>query len=237
MVMGAVGSTTLDIVAESAPPRAAALVLSGVHKSYGPRAVLAGADLAVESGTLVSITGANGAGKTTLLRLAAGLLAPDSGRVTVCGLDSESDGGAYRSRIGFMSAGDRGLYPRLTVARNLEFAARLGMLERRRLRPAVDEAIDRFGLGELAGRRADRLSTGQRQRVRLAASLIHGPDLVLLDEPANSLDDAGIASLADALADITLRGGAVVSCVPSGAELTLPADRRYAVRDGVLEPA
>jgi ABC-2 type transport system ATP-binding protein len=237
MVMGAAGSTTLDAIAESAPPRAVALDVRGVHKSYGTRAVLAGVELTVDSGTLVSITGANGAGKTTLLRLAAGLLAPDSGSVTVCGLDSERNGGAYRSRIGFLSAGDRGLYPRLTVARNLEFAARLGMLERRRLRPAVEEAIDRFGLGELAGRRADRLSTGQRQRVRLAATLIHDPDLILLDEPANSLDDAGIASLEDALADVTLRGGAVVSCVPSGAEETLGADRRYAVRDGVLEPA
>jgi heme ABC exporter ATP-binding subunit CcmA len=237
MVMGALGSTTLDPVAESAPPRAAALVLSGVHKRYGARAVLAGVELTVDSGTLVSITGANGAGKTTLLRLAAGLLAPERGSITVCGLDPERDGGAYRSRIGFLSAGDRGLYPRLTVARNLEFAARLGMLERRRLRPAVEEAIERFGLDELARRRVDRLSTGQRQRVRLAATLIHDPDLVLLDEPANSLDDAGIASLEEALADVTLRGGAVVSCVPSGAEGRLAADRAYAMVEGVLEPA
>jgi ABC-type multidrug transport system ATPase subunit len=198
--------------------------------------VLAGVELTVDSGTLVSITGANGAGKTTLLRLAAGLLGPDSGSISVCGLDSEQDGGAYRSRIGFLSAGDRGLYPRLTVAGNLEFAARLGMLERRRLRPAVEEAIDRFALGELAGRRVDRLSTGQRQRVRLAVSLIHDPGLVLLDEPANSLDDAGIASLERALADVTLRGGAVVSCVPTGAWETLAADRRYAMSQGVLEP-
>jgi ABC-2 type transport system ATP-binding protein len=236
MVMGALGSTTLDPVVESAPPRAAALALRGVHKSYGTRVVLAGVELTVDSGTLVSITGANGAGKTTLLRLAAGLLGPDSGSISVCGLDSEHDGGAYRSRIGFLSAGDRGLYPRLTVAGNLEFAARLGMLERRRLRPAVEEAIDRFALGELAGRRVDRLSTGQRQRVRLAATLIHDPGLVLLDEPANSLDDAGIASLEGALADVTLRGGAVVSCVPSGAGETLAADRRYAMSQGVLEP-
>jgi ABC-2 type transport system ATP-binding protein len=235
--MGALGSTTLDPVAESAPPRAAALALRGVHKSFGRRSVLAGVDLTVDSGTLVSITGANGAGKTTLLRLAAGLLAPDRGSIAVCGLDSERDGDAYRSSIGFLSAGDRGLYPRLTVARNLEFAARLGMLERRRLRAAVDEAIERFELEELAGRRVDRLSTGQRQRVRLAATLIHDPDLVLLDEPANSLDDTGIASLGEALAGVTLRGGAVVSCVPSGAEETLSADRRYAVCEGVLEAA
>jgi ABC-2 type transport system ATP-binding protein len=237
MVMGALGSTTLDPVAESAPPRSAALALRGVHKSYGSRAVLAEVDLTVDSGTLVSITGPNGAGKTTLLRLAAGLLAPDRGSISVCGLDSERDGGDYRGRIGFLSAGDRGLYPRLTVAGNLEFAARLGMLGRRRLRPAVGEAIDRFGLGELAARRVDRLSTGQRQRVRLAATLIHDPDLVLLDEPANSLDDMGIATLEEALAGVTLRGGAVVSCVPSGADGTLAADRRYAMGRGGLEPA
>lgn len=191
----------------------------------------------VESGQLVSITGSNGAGKTTLLRIAAGLVGLERGTVTVRGLDPEREAGAYRSCIGFLSAGDRSLYPRLTVRQNLEFAARLGMLERRRLRPAVEEGIERLELGELAKRRVDRLSTGQRQRVRLAMTLIHDPDLVLLDEPTNSLDDQGLQLLGGALASVIVRGGAVLSCAPSGIAEVLAVDRRYMMRNGALEPA
>lgn len=240
MVMGALDHRTLDPFADTGmrptPPGPAALELRGVERSYGSRPVLNGVDLTVEAGQLVSIVGANGAGKTTLLRVAAGLVAPERGSVTGRGLDAERDAGAYRSRIGFLSAGDRGLYPRLSVGRNLELAARLGMLRRRRLRPAVDAAIERLGLGELATRRVDRLSTGQRQRVRLAMTLIHDPDLVLLDEPMNSLDDQGLCLLGGALAGVILRGGAVVSCAPSGVAEVLAVDRRYAMLEGVLEP-
>jgi ABC-type multidrug transport system ATPase subunit len=239
--MGVFGQRALDPL--SAPgarvggPRSAALTVRGAEKSYGSHPVLTGLDLTVESGQLVSIVGANGVGKTTLLRIAAGIVEPERGSVTVGGIDLRRGAAACRGRIGFLSAGDRGLYPRLSVRRNLEFAARLGLLERRRLRPAVAAAIERLGLAELAMRRVDRLSTGQRQRVRLAMTLIHDPHLVLLDEPLNSLDEVGVRLLGGALAGVIVRGGAVVWCAPSGGAEALPVDRRYAMRGGVLEPA
>jgi ABC-2 type transport system ATP-binding protein len=240
--MGVFGQRVLDPVSDpgariGGPPRTAALIVQGIEKSYGSRPVLTGLDLTVEPGQLVSITGANGVGKTTLLRIAAGIVEPDHGSVTVGGIDLRRDAAAGRGRTGFLSAGDRGLYPRLSVRRNLEFAARLGLLERRQLRSAVGATIERLGLAELATRRVDRLSTGQRQRVRLAMTLIHDPDLVLLDEPLNSLDEPGIRLLGGALAGVIVRGGAVVWCAPSGGAEALPVDRRYAMRDGALEPA
>jgi ABC-type multidrug transport system ATPase subunit len=241
MVMGTLGHGTLDSPAGThlAPASAgpAALELRGVHKHYASRVVLTGVDLTVQPGRLVSITGPNGVGKTTLLRVAAGIIAPDLGEVAVCGVEPEHDGSAYRRRIAFVSAGDRGLYPRLSVRQNLEFAARLGLVERRRLEPAVDDAVERVGLGSLATQRVDRLSMGERQRVRIAAALMHDPDVVLLDEPENSLDDVGLRVLADTLAGVILRGGSVVSCGPSGVEDALPFDERYTMRDGMLEAA
>ena len=241
MVMGTLGHGTLDSLPGATVGRTsagpAALELRGVHKRYGSRTVLAGVDLTVQPGRLVAITGPNGAGKTTLLRVATAIVAPDAGSVAICGIEPEREAAAYRRRIGFVSAGDRGLYPRLSVRQNLEFAARLGLLARRRLQPTVDAAVERLGLDAMATRRVDRLSMGERQRVRIAAALIHDPDLVLLVEPENSLDDVGLSVLADSLAGVILRGGSVVSCGPSGVDETLPFDERYRMRDGVLEAA
>jgi ABC-type multidrug transport system ATPase subunit len=227
----------LDSLAPVCPPDQAVLALRAVRKSYGARTILAGVDLTVAPESLVLVTGANGAGKTTLLRLAAGLLLPDQGLVSLGGLDAERDRRAYRRRMGFLSAGDRGLYPRLSVRQNLDFAARLALLERSELQSSVSGAIGRFGLAELASQRVNRLSMGQRQRVRIAMTVLHDPALLLLDEPATSLDDEGLCVLRDVLADVVARGGAAVWCAPDGLEHTLPVDHRYVVRDGELEAA
>jgi ABC-type multidrug transport system ATPase subunit len=100
--------------------------------------------------------------------------------------------------------------------------------------PAIERAIDDFALQELADQRVDRLSLGQRQRVRLALTFLHGPDLVLLDEPGTSLDREGIAVLAEAVSKFTREGGAVVACGPDGAEDVLPHERAYSLLSGRL---
>ena len=120
---------------------------------------------------------------------------PDAGTVTVDGLSSDANWREYHRRIGFLSAGDRGLYNRFSVRGHLEYGARIAFVPRARRREAVDEALVRFGLTDLATRRADRLSQGQRQRLRLALTVVHDPKVLLLDEPRNSLDDEGLAML------------------------------------------
>jgi ABC-2 type transport system ATP-binding protein len=143
----------------------------------------------------------------------------------------------YHRRIGFLSAGDRGLYNRVTVEAHLEFWAKLAFVPRSERRRAIDEALTRFGLDDLAKRRAERLSQGQRQRLRLALTLVHRPKVLLLDEPRNSLDEQGLQMLSSAVDDVVARGGAVVCCSPAGEEQPIVFDESLLIEDGRLVPA
>jgi ABC-type multidrug transport system ATPase subunit len=210
------------------------LLLQGIQKRWGTKPVLNGVELAVAGGSLVSISGANGSGKTTMLRIAAGLIHPDSGTVSIDGLHPERDRRTYLSRLGFMSAGDRGLYARLTARRHLDLGSRLALIPAGARAAAVERALEIFELTDFAGRRADRLSMGQRQRVRLAMAFVHNPALVLLDEPANSLDQAGLDVLTAYLERLRRGGGAAVWCAPEGVASQLAPDVELRLADGRL---
>jgi ABC-2 type transport system ATP-binding protein len=218
-------------------PGAPVLVLEGIVKSWDPgRPILDGAAMTVAKGTTVLVSGRNGAGKTTLLRIAAGLITPEEGTVRLGGLDPERDRDEFHKRLGFLSAGNTGLYARLTMEHHLEFWARLALLPRNRRATAIERVLDAFELREFVGRRVDRLSMGQRQRLRLALAFLHDPELVLLDEPTTSLDQEGVTLLAGALAELTARDGAAIVCAPSGEDLHLTFDYEYTVGEGRLGP-
>lgn len=205
-------------VTSTAPPRPRLVVasdeplvsLNGVWRSWGRgkgrAAVLRGVDLEVDPGTVTSISGRNGAGKTTLLRIVTGILAPDQGTVTVDGLSPDGSWREYHRRIGFLSAGDRGLYARVTVRGHLDYWAALAFVPRGDRKRMVEDALAGFDLSDLSGRRADRLSQGQRQRLRLALAVVHRPRLLLLDEPRNSLDADGKSLVDAAVRDLVRRG-------------------------------
>jgi len=216
---------------------AATLRLDGVVKRWPktPTPVLDGVTLHVEPGTAVEISGRNGAGKTTLLRIAGSLIVPDAGTVRIGSLDPERDRTEYQRRIGFVSAGNSGLFARLTVEHHLAYWARLALLPRTTRDDAIAAAIEQFELGELCGKRVDRLSMGQRQRLRLSLAFLHRPQVVLLDEPRTSLDDEAAALLAGAVERLTDRRGAAVVCAPSGEREWTQYDHRYVVVDGRLE--
>lgn len=213
------------------------LSLRAVERRWGPKVVLRGADLALTRGARGFLGGSNGAGKTTLLRIAAGLLEPDSGNVRLLGLDPQLDRRRYQQRLGYLPAGNGGLYARLSARRNLEFWARIALLPRGRRERAVDAAVRRFQLEEFEGGRVDRISMGQRQRVRLAITFLHEPDVVLLDEPHTSLDDSALALLGEALDDHHYRGGTSLWCAPRRAQADPDADAAFEVRDGVVVEA
>jgi len=213
------------------------LVMRGITRRYGARTVLRDADLQLGRGESLLVTGPNGCGKTTLLRVAAGVITPHGGSLSLFGLDPQERRRDCQRRIGFLPAGDRAVYARLTVRQNLDFWASIAFVPRRERRAVAERALRRFELEEMADRRTDRLSMGQRQRARLAMTFLHQPELVLLDEPDSSLDEDGLHLLRTAVGETLERGGSVLWCAPTGSRKTLPCDRAYVLADGSLEPA
>jgi ABC-type multidrug transport system ATPase subunit len=215
----------------------AVLVMSSVTKCW-PRQqdpVLRDIDLEIGPGALVSLSGQNGAGKTTLLRLVAGMMEPDSGTIRVCGLEAADARREYQRRIGLLSAGSSGLYARMTARQHLEYWSRLALVPREQRSQRIEESIERLTLGALAGRRLDRMSMGQRQRVRVAMAFLHRPALLLLDEPATSLDDDGLTTLLEAVAEHRRTGGSTLWCSPGGEEIAARVDLRLRLASGRLE--
>ncbi len=217
----------------------AVLELRDLSKSWPGSSVPVFEDvrLILPGGTHVLIEGSNGAGKTTLLRVIAGLLSPDTGEVRVCGTTAAAGRVPFHRELGLASAGNSGLYARLSARHHLTFAARVGLVARRRQAPLVEGAVERFALSEFATRRVDRLSMGQRQRLRLAMAFLHEPALVLLDEPLTSLDSAGRDILAKAIGDHLQAGRSVVWCGPSGETPAVSPDLHLALADGALRAA
>jgi heme ABC exporter ATP-binding subunit CcmA len=213
------------------------LRLHGITKRWpgAEHPVLNDVTLVLDPGTAAHLSGSNGVGKTTLLRIAAGLIRPEAGRVRLGDLDIEADRTSFHRRIGFLAAASTGLYARLTVRDHLRFWSRVALMESDERRPACERVLGAFELRSLADRRVDRLSMGQRQRVRLAGAVLHDPTVVMLDEPMTSLDEEGSALLAAEVERIRRAGGAVVLCAPSGdAAGPVDFDRRLVLREGRL---
>ncbi|HTZ62609.1 MAG TPA: ABC transporter ATP-binding protein [Solirubrobacteraceae bacterium] len=221
------------------PCRAAAvrpLTLRAITKRWraGQNPVLDDVELMLEPGTSTWVGGRNGVGKTTLLRIAAGLIHPEHGSVEARGITVHQDRQRYQRLVSFLPAGDRGLYARLTVEQHLNFWARIAMVPPARLRRSVGDAIDSFQLAELRCRRVDRLSMGQRQRLRIAMTFLPEPDVVLLDEPLTSLDSDGAELLAQATTRVQARDGAVLWCSPEAAPPDHGFDVSWTLQDARL---
>ncbi|MBI3369294.1 MAG: ABC transporter ATP-binding protein, partial [Burkholderiales bacterium] len=162
-----------------------AIDVHGLTKRYGRRAVVDGVDLQVPRGRICGFLGPNGSGKTTTIRMICGLLTPDAGSGTCLGLDIRREADAIKRQVGYMTQ-KFGLYDDLSIRQNLDFIARLFELPGRPA--AVDAALQRLGLVERQHQLAGTLSGGWKQRLALAACLLHTPKLLLLDEPTAGVD-------------------------------------------------
>ena len=174
-----------------------------LHKSYGARKVVDGLTLAVETGEICGFLGANGSGKTTTIRMLCGLVRPDGGGGTCLGLDILRDAPRIRLQIGYMTQ-RFSFYEDLTVSENLDFVAAVYGLEHRA--DAVGAIIGRMGLGDRVNQLAGELSGGWKQRLALAACVLHKPKLLLLDEPTAGVDAKARREFWDLIHDMAADG-------------------------------
>jgi heme exporter protein A len=185
-----------------------------LSRSFGDRRVVDRLDLDVDAGEFVLVTGPNGSGKTTLLRLVAGLLAPTGGTLEVA---------VGRERLGFLGH-EPLVYRELTPLENLDLYGRLYRIPERRER--IGALLERYGLWHVRNDRVSTFSRGMQQRLGLCRTLLHEPDLVVLDEPFNALDHAGGALLERELA--ALQGRTVLVATHDPGRVEALASRRLA---------
>ena len=183
-----------------------AIETDNLIKRYGAVTAVEGLTLRVEQGEIYAFLGLNGAGKTTTIRMLLGMVKPSAGQVRILGTSLPTGDRQLWNAVGYLVETPHA-YPELTVRENLEAM--------RRLRPgvepsAVSQAIERLGLAVYADRRSGTLSLGNQQRLGLAKALLHTPSLIILDEPANGLDPAGIVEIRHLLRDLARQQGVTV---------------------------
>ncbi|GIE76385.1 ABC transporter ATP-binding protein [Actinoplanes philippinensis] len=214
----------------------ALLMAEQLHKTYGPTVALAGADLAVHAGEVVSVMGPSGSGKSTLLHCAAGLIRPDAGRVIYAGqalaeLGDVRLSAVRRREFGFVFQFGQ-LVPELTALQNVALPLRLDGVPRRTAERRAAGLMDRLGLADRARSRPGQLSGGQQQRIAVARALVTGPKVIFADEPTGALDSVTGEQVMDMLTDAARESGAAVVLVTHDARVAAYADRGVVVRDG-----
>lgn len=210
-----------------------ALRCSHLIKRFADEVAVNDIDLSVDPGEVVALIGLNGAGKTTLMRLVLAMTRPDSGETRIFGHNVATAGPEQWRRVGQMIETPFA-YPELTTLENLWAAARLHGLSRGDAPHAVARVIERLGLEAYTDRRTSALSQGNRQRLGLASALVHSPRLLVLDEPTNALDPAGVVLLRDLVQDVAREGTAILVSSHHLDEVARVADRVEVIHRGTL---
>ncbi len=180
--------------------------VSNLVKRYGALGGVGGVDLAVRKGSITGLIGVNGAGKSTTLRSIMGLTEPDSGQVRLFGIPASH---GTRLRIGFLPE-ERGLPPRDRARNVIAFHGRMRGMARKAAFAAADELLERVNLGQRRASRIEDLSKGNAQRVQILCTLVHRPDLLILDEPLSGLDPVAQSDVLALFAEFRSRGGSIL---------------------------
>jgi ABC-2 type transport system ATP-binding protein len=182
------------------------LVVSDLTKRFRDVTAVDGLSFTVREGVLFGFLGPNGAGKTTTMRVVLGILQPDEGQVTWKGRTFEQLGTGF---YGYLPE-ERGLYPKMRVAEHLEFLGRIHGLDRVKARRETARWLERFELGEARNKRIEELSKGNQQKVQVIGTMLHDPELLILDEPFAGLDPVNAGMLKEVLLEANGRGKTVI---------------------------
>jgi len=200
------------------------IAVADLRKRYGTRTALAGISLSVGAGEIVGLLGPNGAGKSTTLAILATLLAPDEGSVRVAGHPLPAERRAARRALGLVPQ-QVAVYPALTGAENLRFFARMLGLDRGACRSAAAHALELVGLADRGDDPVEQYSGGMRRRLNLAAGMLHGPRVLLLDEPTVGVDPPSRERIHMAIERLAREGTAVLVCTHDMEEAERLCDR------------
>ncbi|MBV9845493.1 MAG: ABC transporter ATP-binding protein [Kutzneria sp.] len=216
-----------------------AVLLEGIElrKSFGPTLALDGAGLRLRAGEVVAVMGPSGSGKSTLLHCLAGILRPDSGRVTyrgteLTGLPDSSLSRLRRTEFGFVFQFGQ-LVPELTCLENVALPLRLAGVRRKDAENRATEWLARVEVGDVAGKRPGETSGGQEQRVAVARALVSGPKVVFADEPTGALDSLNGERVMRLLVDASKETNVGVLLVTHEPRVAAYSDREVVVRDGI----
>ena len=200
----------------------------GLWKRFGDRTAVEDVSLSAAPGEVIGLVGPNGAGKTTTIRMLLDIIQPDAGEVSVFGAALTA---AAQERIGYLPE-ERGLYRSLRVIPNLLYLAELKGVPRERAMQRADELLDRLGLEPHRGKKVSELSRGLGQLVQFAATLIHEPAFVVLDEPFSGLDPVNVRLMKDVVADLRAQGAAIMFSTHQMTDVEELCDRVVMIDDG-----
>ena len=187
-----------DRAVEASASTTAAIEAVGLTKTYGDFFAVREVSFSIPRGQLCAFLGPNGAGKSTTMKLLTGVMAPSSGRASICGVDVQQDRLAAATRLGYLPENGP-LYPDMTPRALLDFFARARGLEGAKARERIGYVIDECRLGDVIGKPVSKLSKGYRQRVGMAQALLHDPDVMIMDEPTAGLDPNQVEHVRDLL--------------------------------------
>lgn len=204
-----------------------------LKKSFGEIQALRGVSFRAEDGQVTGLLGPNGAGKTTTLRVLYTILQSESGKAAVDGLDVRDQPLVVRSQVGVLPE-SHGLYPRLTARENIRYYGELHGLQGQDLAERVERLMDLLEMGDIADRRTEGFSTGERVKVAIARALVHDPQNVLLDEPTAGLDVMSTRAMRRFIRQLRDEGRCVLLSSHIMQEVTVLCDRIVVITKGMV---
>jgi len=205
------------------------LAVRDVRKTFGELRAVDGVSFTVRRGTITGLLGRNGAGKTTTIRMITGIFLPDSGSIEWLG--GSASGRGYRDHIGYLPE-ERGLYKQMKVVEQLLFLAEIKGWRPSDVKPKIDHWLERFELSEKRDSKVEELSKGNQQKVQLIGTLLHDPDLIILDEPQSGLDPVNMVLVRNLLNDLRNEGKTILLSTHMMAEAEKMADEIVLIHRG-----